>query len=495
MNKYTDCREAYIEASRNLCLCLFLEDRANFCDNQEGFDRAKEDFAKGMSLALQDLDDVLHKSCPPDLTTVKTSPRTLLTPIGDIRYTRRIYQGPAGEYLSLVDTKLGIQKSQKIVPALQALITRLATKLSYEDTAKTLVDLGASHLSRPAVRERLENTEELMEAAEQKEMDDLFVQGVVPEGAHEATDVFVEVDSTYLASQEQGLRSVCVKGAAIYGGKVYRNNKKQRVDPVFVFRGGSIDDFKKRVALAVFKQFKRGSIKRIHIGFDGETRYQSGWHEVFGEGIKIVRYIDPYHLNKYITRAFSKQTKASKSWKEHIFFLLNHGMADKASEALSALCTLPTNELERHTSPKALSELKSYIESNREWIVDLSQRASMGTIESDHMRLVKRRMAAFPCAWSKNGAHTLVHINSALCSNKAIPLCKIKDYGIQIEALENAGAGAEKKPVFKITVKNNALKWTHPSEYVYSMQGSVVGSLIKMPYVAQTCGRHNVGYY
>ena len=495
MDKYTDCREKFIEASRNLCLRLFLEDEADFCGKQDGFKRVREDFAKGISLALQDLDDLLFQSCPQELSAAKTSPRTLLSPIGDIRYTRRIYQAPDGEYLSLVDTKLGIEKSQKVVPALQAIITRLATKLSYEDTVKTLADLGASHLSRPAVKDQLEKTEELIEDIEQTELSDFFEQGVVPEAAHEATDVYVEIDSTYLASQEPHLRSVCVKGAAIYGGKVYKDSKKQRVDPTFVFREGSIDEFKKRVALAVFKQFKRSKIKRIHIGFDGETSYQRGWHEVFGEGIKIVRYLDPYHLNKYTSRAFSKKTKTSQSWKEYIFSLLNQGMADKASEALSSLCALPTKELERHTNPKALGDLKRYIEHNRAWIHNLSQRASMGTIESDHMRLVKRRMAAFPCAWSKSGAHALVHINSALLSNKAIPLLKIKDHGIQIEVLKNPSADGREKPVFKITVKNNALKWTAPSEYIYSMQGSLVGTSVKMPYVAQTYGRHNVGYY
>lgn len=216
---------------------------------------------------------------------------------------------------------------------------------------------------------------------------------------------------------------------------------------------------------------------------------------MFGENIRIQKYLDPYHLNKYITRTFTKKTPFAKEVRKRCFAFLEGGKPDATLDFLEEVLKADKKALANHVNIQALKELMRYIKHNREWIVDTRGKTSMGTIESDHMRIAKARMTARPCGWSGAGAHALAHLSSYKHSGIPIPLCSKEKSSVvaeQIEVIENDGT---KAAIVKTRLTTDTLKWTNTSEYVYGLKGSLVAAPARISYAAHPYGRHNVGYY
>lgn len=492
MNKYTEAKDAVANAVANLMFIAFEEGKADFSENQVGFNDLQKAMAEGIGIAVEYYDQLLFATRPACLTPIKTADRTLLSLKGDISYKRRIYTNEAGETIALVDEALAIQKSQKMVPSFQAVLSELSLEQSFEKTARTLEACGASYVSKETVKHSLEQTEHLLSEHDDEAMHSLFDLGEVPEGKHEAEDVYVEIDSTFVPSQEEDKKKICIKGASLYAGKERQHNKTVRIEPAFVYTQEDTQTFKKRVVTEVFQQFQREKIKRIHIGFDGEAQYKTGWQSLFGQNIDVKGYIDPYHLNKYIEKTFSKHTKATKDLKNQMFHLLNGGFTNQALSLLENLSSLDAPVLSRLVNTDALEDLKKYLANNFDYIKALPKRASLGTIESDHMRVAKARMCARPCGWSQKGAHALVRANASRLSNKPIPICKKDPAHIEIKRTEAKG---DNKTIIKIELKENKLQSKNKTEYIYAYQGSIVGAPAGVRYVAKQYGNHIKGTY
>lgn len=492
MDKYTEALEVLLDDIANFMSIAFEMGKADFAENQDGFKDFRKVTAKGIEMGIERYDKRLFKARPDALTPIKTSSRTLLSMQGDIHYTRHVYRTEAGETLALVDEALGIQKSQKMVPSFQAALSELALEQSFEKTARLLEAYGASYVSKETVKTALEKTECLISEQDNEAIYNLFELGEIPKGLHNAEDVYVEVDSTFVPSQEEGEKKICIKGASIYAGKVRQHNKTVRIEPSFVYTQEDMATFKKRVVTEVFQQFEREKIKRIHIGFDGETQFKTGWQDLFGKDICVYGYIDPYHLNKYIEKAFSKNRIMTEVYKNWLFYMLKFGFVKNAIALLDTLSLHNPEKLIHFVNLDALKDLRTYIKNNEDYIQARSARASLGTIESDHMRIAKARMCARPCAWSQKGAHALVRVNAHKLSHKLIPICKKEPTHVRIK---HKGKILGDSSTIRVELKENRVQSKNKTEYIYAYQGSIVGAPASVRFAAKQYGNRVKGTY
>lgn len=412
MNDYTAWRAQAVKSIGQCMLLGFLEQGFNFSDNTKTDEELNSIVTDGLKDALEQLDEQLYQAAPSSLVPVKTAKRTLLTQRGDITYKRRIYNTSEGEYLACVDDALRLPKPQRIISIYAAISSTIACEESFEKTSELCEAFGASKVSKVTVKNQLQISENLLQDEEEKGIKDLFELGIAPEGENEAEDIYIEIDSTYAPSQERNSSSICIKGASIYAGKAMDGVRKKREHPVFVYGTDDTKKFKKRVVYQTYKHFARAKIKRIHIGFDGEKQYQTGWQALFGSSIEVYGYLDPFHINEYITRAFSSRNAATRSAKNVLYRLLDNGDVKEAISYLKTFDKATEHTDDFHVKPRALKDLVSYIQKSEDYITPEMLRAGLGTIESDHMRIAKARMCARPCGWSHKGANALVRVNA-----------------------------------------------------------------------------------
>jgi len=128
-------------------------------------------------VVLQTLDDELLKHRAEGLVCVGKRSRTILTKIGEIRITRRLYRkatnGKKARCRFLLDEALKIQPRRRVTHGLLRLMVSLSTRLSFRESAEVLEEAGFPRVSHATVhaevrcygelvKKRLENQRRLV---------------------------------------------------------------------------------------------------------------------------------------------------------------------------------------------------------------------------------------------------------------------------------------------------------------------------------------------
>ena len=166
--------------------------------------------------------------------------------------------------------------------------------------------------------------------------EDMFVNGVVPDGEVESEQVLVEADGTWVRLQnvkEGEPGRVEIKALVAYGGKAEERGKVRRVGCVHHGCVASPASFWAQGVAAIGTRFDLSKVGVCHMGTDGE-----GWcvrgAEFFPAGVRPTGHLDPFHVNRAVLSCFDKDS-ARGAW--HVLDVLNGGDKEEACLLLEAM--------------------------------------------------------------------------------------------------------------------------------------------------------------
>ena len=144
--------------------------------------------------------------------------RTLVTSVGEITISRRLYRDKAGRHIFLLDQALGLEPRRRPSKRMEQLALDLATEMPFRRAA------GVSWHIVPSVSP-MTVWSAVKEAGEQahKEADELrrnvFERGKVPEGGKSISNLNIEADEVYVKRQRGQGKGLGIKMVVGYEGK------------------------------------------------------------------------------------------------------------------------------------------------------------------------------------------------------------------------------------------------------------------------------------
>ncbi len=164
------------------------------------------DMIKLGALALEAKDRWLMEHRDRRLRPVGMRPRSLLTKVGEVTFTRRYYVDRAtGEGHFLLDEALGLWPRQRYSPAVRELAIRLAVETSF-GTAEQWLERwtqGQVRISRMAIWEGVQEAGSAAAEEAERVREALFERGEVPEGARVARELNVEFDELFVRGRQR----------------------------------------------------------------------------------------------------------------------------------------------------------------------------------------------------------------------------------------------------------------------------------------------------
>ena len=242
--------------------------------------------------------------------------------------------------------------------------------------------------------------------------EDMFVNGVVPDGEVESEQVLVEADGTWIRLQnvkEGEPERVEIKALAAYGGKVEEGKKVRRVDCILHGCVAAPDSFWAQGVAAIGTKFDLSKVDVCHLGTDGEGWCERG-AEFFPAKVKSIGHLDPFHVNRAVLSCFDKESSKG-AW--HVLDVLNDGDKEEACRLLEAMRDLGI------AREKQATKVVGYLRNNINLIA--VKGPSLGTMESENQHLYGARMDSVPCAWSRPGASAMARVVSRKRSKREVP--------------------------------------------------------------------------
>ncbi len=377
-----------------------------------------ETIACAIGLALERFDDEVCAGLPHGYHMRDRRSRTLATEIGDVTFSRRRFSDHYGVSLMPLDDALDLPWKTRISPGATAFLIEAGAEVSYMRAAHLLSRSGGSTLSATSVMRAFRQTGQVCEEEDVKAAYELYELGLSPAAQADVEEICLEADGTWISLQKTPPGKPCkaeIKALVAYGGKQCSDldRKVRRVQPI---RHGCIADpqtFWTQGVATVGARFDLTKIKRCHLGSDGE-----GWCKQGGAYLKnnivTVGHLDPFHLNRAVTRCFVNPQEASQ-----VLECIWLGDAQEAADMLEELAA------EGIAREKPSRQVITYLRTNA--LIIGVEGPSLGTMEAENQHLYKSRMAAFPCAWSIRGASDMARIRSRIYSRRTLPSLRRED--------------------------------------------------------------------
>jgi hypothetical protein len=332
---------------------------------------------------LTRFDDELKGEVPKGWKLVDRRRRTVITLLGEISYTRRVYKDEYDTRRYLLDEVLGIGSWKRIDPDAFLWIVHMAANVSYEKTVRAFKDRTGATITRQTVMRCVHKAGELL-----ADSDDAG-------NGHplSAEALFVEFDGFWvdLQSATKGpkvprrtykeqfrKKSMEMKVWVAYGGK----NKEtgRRLAPLHWASDVEPSSFFAECVARTQAAYALGDIDWLICASDA-----AGWCKAHGleafvkDGTVVVSRLDTYHVNQKLYRAFSSKDDRSAYLK-----LLYSKDFEGFFEALSErMAKEPDDERANRRE-----ELYAYIENNLEWLRGASISSRIRKMLSDDITRV-----------------------------------------------------------------------------------------------------------
>ncbi len=376
--------------------------------------------------ALKHYDDVLRTDRPRGtLKNIHTKTKYLQTRLGDIQYSRTLYEEKAtGKPRYLLDEALGIGVNQRKSLKMSQLTTTLASVNPYRQACEQLSKLLGIRLSHEAIRQdviaegkRIEDRE----AKEHQKVKELDYQ--LPQDLPEV--VYNETDATYIRKQNKGKkkgriqRHLEVKLGIGYTGKEARYNsgkqKSRKLSQRLVYADikASRNEFLDRFSCLSEKEFAVSLVKKSYLGGDGDSWIREGKEQYFTRSTYL---LCPFHLFRNLRRALAGKKKIQQRFKK----LIEKNKIDNVLHRLKRMIRMIHNR----TIKQKLVELYGYIQNNRQGIAaSMNVRMdktlmSAGAIEPNIDKLIAHRFKGRGMSWSEQGAQSLLKIRQTIANNQ-----------------------------------------------------------------------------
>ena len=368
--------------------------------------------AEAMSMAIERLDERLCAALPEGCRVHDVRSKTLATEVGDLSFRyRRVRDGFGNTVVPYADA-LDLPWYARVSPGATSFLVEAGAEVSYQRAANLLARNG-SRVSATTVMNAVRRVGELCAEEDAKLAENLFANGILPDGEVESDQVLVEADGTWIRLQgvpEGAPKRVEVKALVAYGSKERVGGKTRRVNAVHHGCVASPDAFWTQGIAAIGTRFDLSKVERCHLGTDGEGWCKRG-AEFLPSRVETTGRRDPVHVSHSVLSCFGRG--ASKgAW--HVIDVLNDGDVEEAACLLEAM-----RDLGVARAGKGTDRAIGYLRSNSELIA--AEGPSLGTMESENQHLYGARMDSVPCAWSAEGASAMARVVSRRASKRELP--------------------------------------------------------------------------
>jgi hypothetical protein len=393
---------------------------------EEIYELALEIAARIMEYLLRLLDGRLRENRPKSVfENCGEAEKYLSTRMGDIRYIRtRYFDRESGGYRYLLDEALGLEKRQTISIGRRQLEARLAiTTGSYRSAVSELAASTGSSRSHEAIRGVvLEEGARIQRMQEYQLQREYALEGAYTGEPHDA--VYVEADGTQIHHQRSDRKKG--KGLEVKVGICYTGKGRR-------YRGGSgaakllqnkyiyLDitsgpAFMRDLSLVAEREVGLSQAEHVFVGGDGAPWIRKGMEMNFGGAhYKLC----DYHLNTQVTAALAGMDTLKRRVKSRL----------NKYDVTGALGVLLDGGMRcsDHAQRERISQLYSYIESNREGIWDVSSFGDdevgtaierLGGVENNVDNAVAERFKKRGYRWGAVGARSLLKVEEVLLNGR-----------------------------------------------------------------------------
>ena len=364
------------------------------------------DLARGLAKEiLEELDDKLMLEKATNMKVVGFKEHWLTTIFGDIRIKRRLYRDKNGNYRFLLDEKMGLDKGSHVSPKVKELAIIASTRHTFrevEQNIKAIFPWGISHTTVHNLSGKVAGS---YIAEEEKEVNALFEDGVIPETEGKVLPYLViEADGVNIALQREGETRAEVKVGIAHEGwqEISKNRYKLKEKSVYsgIMHG---DRFWEGFSLSLAKKYDLPQIGKVIVGGDGASWVKEGAELVGG-----LYELDRFHLKRALHQGLANDPLAVEVYESCIT-----GEITKVDRLL-----IEAQEKADSDKAKEIMRLRGYLMENRYGLrdyrleVDDGGLMGLGAIEGNVDKLIADRMKKRGMSWTKRGADRMARLIS-----------------------------------------------------------------------------------
>jgi hypothetical protein len=354
---------------------------------------------------LEKLDNELMQGRDDGMKVIGFKEQWLTTIFGDIRIRRRLYRDKGGEYRFLLDEKMGLDKGSHVSPRMKKLAILASTRYTFrevEQNIKAIFPWGISHTTAHNLSGKVADS---YIAEEEKEVNTLFEDGVIPETEGKVVPYLViEADGVNVALQKEEERRTEVKVGIAHEGwqEISKNRYKLKEKSVYsgIMNG---DRFWEGFSLSLAKKYDLPRIGKVIVGGDGAS-----WVKEGAELLGSLYELDRFHLKRALHQGLANNPRVAEVYQACVI-----GEIDKVERLL-------TRAQEKADSDKAreIMRLRGYLMENcyglRDYrlVVDGDGLRGLGAIEGNVDKLIADRMKKRGMSWTKQGADRMARLIS-----------------------------------------------------------------------------------
>jgi hypothetical protein len=357
---------------------------------------------------IQVLDDRLAQSVPTEWRNVGTETRWMVSSLGAVRYTRRVYQDEQLRRRKPIDDLFDLPRYGRMSGRVKEMGSSLACSGTYRLAADQLSYLTKTPISHSALQRMVWSVGNRIADGEEAERRRVFEGGEPLEGGKIVTPVlYGESDGVWVHLQRENRRSTEVRVAILSTGRKQVGKDRYRLENKCCLTaiGLTSEMWQEHILREAHRTYDLSQTRILICGGDGNQ-----WVRHSFDRMELPQHfvLDRFHLLRAARRAYQDRGEARR---------VVTRLRQEGFEAVSP-------ELKEHIQQadgrqrKLLLDLYKYLQHNQDGLLDLEYRACylpacLGAIEGNVDKLVVHRMKGRGCSWRLPGVRAML----ALCRN------------------------------------------------------------------------------
>ncbi len=302
-------------------------------------------------------------------------PRTVITSLGELTYTRTYFKLSDGSMAYLTDQIIGVEPFERVTKELCAELVQNSASVSMQRA----VDMTGAPVSRQTVNNKVLAMKDVVAKTDRTKN--------TPSELH----IFADEDHVHLRPK----RSAVVPLVTVTEGIDTSDPKRHKTISPVHFQGYGMDNrvFADNVVAAIYEKYDMDKVEKVYIHADG-----GNWIKTLGTLLPNAVYVmDGFHIEKYLKKLFRLNRAAPysgvvrKSIKENDF--------DSFAAYISSI-----GERQEEKDKKKLYEIVNYFQNNWDAIVERMNGEHCGSCTEPLIsHTLSERLSRNPLAWSKEG--------------------------------------------------------------------------------------------
>lgn len=353
---------------------------------------------------------------------------TIKTQLGEVEYSRRVYQTITDEglraYVYLLDEAMGMEKIGLISTNLAEKIAAAVAEGPYRKAARAISDTCGQTISAQGAWNVAQKLGERIDEEERHAVAQMNAGQA--KGTRIVPVLFEEMDGVWLCMQDEHHKKAKkqeIKLFTMYEGLKAGDKRRTLVEKTVYAGMEDSETFHEKREACIRKKYDADEIGQRILNGDG-----GNWIKEPNDPEAITQ-LDRFHVQQEIIRKI-KDDKARKDIRE----LLAEEKIDDALEYIQAYANSVETPMETDKRSKDARELYKYLNNNRQNLLPYNRRGielpkpaegilfgGMGVQENQNCTILTMRMKHRRMRWSTNGANNLAKI---LCSKENKELYK-----------------------------------------------------------------------